>query len=304
MALLVNGAGGSAADPILHGLRATFAFAASSIDIATVTEVWLDQDNTFPGTNSVKSSLSPAATVVTSGVAATYDDTTDELAIGNTTGLSAGDPIFLSHASISDGIYLIASIVDGSEITLENDPFAGGGAQSSISFQVGWGFTEDIGTAPIVSSGGGQQNYLKARVEDGSSNQTDNSDSFYARTAPAGSAYIALDGSDYTGQTFADAVLTLAILAAWTNKGGISHVELGNHSVQSVNNFTWTAGGGTAERTIASAESSGLTASGGDGNKYGRLLFKTKAGGTALGVDIDVNVDTAGPTLVFGAFGA
>lgn len=304
MALLVNGAGGSTADPILHGLRCQFVFATSSFDVATVTDAWLDQAAGFPGTNSVSASLTPTAATIISGVTGSYDDTLDQLTIGTTTGLSANDAIYLSHASISDGIYLIASVVDGTKLTLQGDPFASGGNQSSISYQVGWSFVEDIGTAPIVSSGAGTQNYYKATVADGSANSTDAFDTFYARTAPAGSAYIALDGLDFTGQTFSDPALTLSILAAWTNKGGISHVELANHSVQTVNNFTWTSGGGVEERTIASAESSGLTASGGDGAKYGRLLFKTKQGGTAIGVDIDATIDTAGPTVVLTAFGA
>lgn len=304
MALLVNSAGGSAADPILSGLRCQFVFASSSFDVATVTNAWLDQAAGFPGTNSVSGSLTPTAATILAGITASYDDTLDQLTIGSTTGLSAGDAIYLSHASITDGIYLIATVVDATKITLQNDPLAGGGAQSSISFQVAWSFVENIGTAPIVSDGAGTQNFFKARVQDGLANQTDAADSFYARNAPSGSAYIALDGGDYSGQTVPDAVLTLSILAAWTNKGGISHVELANHSVQTVNNFTWTSGGGTAERTIASAESSGITADGGDGAKYGRFLFKTKSGGTALGVDFDLTVDSAGPTLVFSAFGA
>jgi hypothetical protein len=304
MALLVNGAGSSAADPILHGLRAQFVFATSSFDVSTVTNAWMDQAAGFPGTSSVSGSLTPTTATIISGVAGSYGDTPDELTIGDTTGLAADDAIYLSHASITDGIYLLASVVDGTKVTLQNDPFAGGGDQTGISYQVGWSFIEDIGTAPISSDGTGVQNYFKARVEDGSANQTDAFDTFYARTAPAGSAYIALDGLTYTGQTFSDAVLTLSILSGWTNNGGISHVALANHSVQSVNNFTWTSGGGTAERTLASAESSGITASGGDGAKYGAFEFKAKASGQALSVDFDLTVDTAGPVLVLTAFGA
>ena len=304
MALLINGAGGSAADPILNGLQAQFVFATSSFDVTSVTNAWLDQAAGFPGTNSVSASLTPTAATIEAGTTASYNDTTDQLSIGDTTGLSANDAIYLSHASITDGIYLLASVVNGTAVTLQNDPFADGGAQSSISYQVAWSFIETIGTAPIVSDAAGDENLFKARVEDGSANVTDAADSFWARNAPAGAAYIALDGLNYSGITFSDNLLTLAVLAAWTNKGGISHIELANHSVQVVNNFVWTAGGGVEERTIASAETSGLTAAAGDGLKYGRLLFKTKAGGTALGVDIDVDLDTAGPSLVFGAFGA
>jgi len=246
MALLVNGAGGSAADPILHGLRAQFVFATSSFDVATVTNAWMDQAPGFPGTSSISASLTPTAATIISGVTGSYADTPDQLTIGSTTGLATDDAIYLSHASITDGIYLIASVVDGTTITLQSDPFAGGGDQTGISYQVGWSFIEDIGTAPISSDAAGDENYFKARVADGSANTTDAFDTFWARTAPTGSAYIALDGLTYTGQTFSDNVFTLSILASWTNKGGISHVALANHSVQSVNNFTWTSGGGTA----------------------------------------------------------
>ncbi len=304
MALLVNSAGVSAADPILTGLNAQFVFSASSFDIATVTEAWLDQASGFPGTSSVKSSLTPAATVVLSGTTASFNDTGDLHTIGSTTGLAAGDAIYMSHGTITDGFFIIASVVDATDITLENDPFAGGGNQSSISFQVGWSFIEIIGTSPIVADAPGDENFFKARVQDSIPNETDAEDSFWARNAPAGSAYIALDGANFTGQTFGDILLTLLVLSAWANNGGISHVTIVNHSVQSVNHFTWTSGGGTAERTFSSAESSGLTCANSNGINYGALEFRTKSGGVALKVDIDATVDTTGPTVVFTAVGA
>jgi len=304
MALLVNSAGGSAADPILDGLECQFIFAASSFDIAEVVEAWLDQTSGFAGANSVRSSLTPAATVLLSGTTATYDDTTDRLNIGSTTGLSAGDALYLSHATITDGFYILDSVPSGSEVTIENDPFAGGGNQTAISFQVGWSYIEAIGTSPIVSDGPGDQNFFKARVEDSGNNQSDAEDSFWARNAPSGSAYIALDGANFTGQTFGDTLLTLAVLAAWTNNGGISHVTLANHSTEGVNNFTWSSGGGVAERTLALAEGSGLTCGNGAAINFGALEFRTKSGGVALSVDIDATVDSAGPTVVFTAVGA
>ena len=305
MALLINGAGTSAADPILDGLRIKLAFAASTFDITTVNDAWIDQAAGFPGTNSVKASLSPAATVVTAGVAGAYNDTADQLTISSTTGLTAGDPIYLSHATITDGIYLIASVVDGTLLTLVSDPFAGGGDQTGISYQVGWAYTQDAGTAPIVSSGAGTQNYFKVDAEDVNTNATEQSDTFYVRDAPAGADYIALDGGAYTGQLVPDTALTLAILTAWANKGGIATVELADHSGQGVNNFTWTSGGGTAERTVALAETSGVTATAGDGMKYGRFLFRSLAGSAStLGVDFSVQLDTSGPTIVLTAFGA
>lgn len=304
MALLINSAGVSAADPILDGLNAQFIFAASSFDVATVVNSWLDQVSGFPGTNSVSASLTPATTVLIAGTTGTYDDTGKRLDIGSTTGLAAGDALYISHGTITDGFYIIATVFDATQVTLEADPFDGGGAQTAISFQVGWSYIEQIGTAPIVSDAPGDQNYFKARVQDSGTNETDAEDSFWARDAPAGAAYIDLDGATYTGQTFGDTLLTLLILSAWVSKGGISHVSLANHSVQSVNNFTWTSGGGIAERTIALAETSGLTCANGAGINYGALEFRTKSGGVALSVDIDAIVDSAGPTVVFTAVGA
>jgi len=304
MALLVNGAGVSAADPILNGLNCQFIFAASSFDVATVVESWLDQVSGFPGTNSVKASLTPASTVLISGTTGSYDDTLDQFAIGSTTGLAAGDAMYISHGTITDGFYILATVVDGTKVTLEADPFAGGGNVSSISFQVGWSYIETIGTSPIVSDAPGDQNYYKARVQDSGTNESDQEDSFWARNAPAGASYIDLDGATYTGQTFGDTLLTLAILSAWTNNGGISHVTLAAHGTQAVNNFTWTVGGGTAEKTLADAETSGITCANGAAINYGALEFRTKSGGVALSVDIDATVDSAGPTIVFKAVGA
>jgi hypothetical protein len=304
MTLLVNGAGVSSADPILDGLRVKLAFAASTVDIATVTEAWIDQAAGFPGTNSVRASLSPAHTVVTAGVAGDYNDTTDILTVSSTTGLTAGDPIYLSHASITDGIYLIATVASGTTLTLVNDPFAGGGNQTNIAYQVGWAYEQTAGTAPIVSDAAGTQNFFKVRVADAIPNTTDFAEAFYVRDAPAGSAYIALDGLAYTGSIFNDAVLTLSVLAAWANNGGIATVELVNHSVQAVNNFTF-GGGGITERALATAEAQGLVMAAGDGMKYAAMRFRSLLGSASfLDVDISAELDTAGPSITMAAFGA
>src|SRR4051812_15348271 len=110
MAVLLNGAGISAADPTENGLAVEIVFVSPSMDVATLNGAWIDQGAGFPGTNSIVSGLSPANTVVIGGNAGTYDDTTKRLSIVSTTGLSVGDYIYLSHASITAGIYKIASI--------------------------------------------------------------------------------------------------------------------------------------------------------------------------------------------------
>ena len=302
MSLRVNNAGGTAADPILDGLRVALFFGASTMDIAQINDAWLDQAGGFPGTNSVQASLSPASTVMTAGVAGSYTHATQQLAISSTAGLSAGDGIFLSHASITDGIYVIATVVDGTTITLRSNPFSAD--QTGVAYQVAWKYEQTAGTAPIASSGAGAINYFKAFVQDGSALTTEAVDSFYVRDAPAGADYVALDGGSYTGQTFNDTALTLAVLAAWANKGGVATAELVNHSGQAVNNFTW-GDGGTQERPLTAAETAGLLMSVGDGNKYGALRFRSLEGSASyVDVDLSAVLDTTGPSVVFVAFGA
>jgi hypothetical protein len=302
--MLLNGAGVSAADPTLKNLSIEFVFAASSMDVASLVEAWIDTTNSFPGTNSVKSSLSPAATVLTSGAAGTYDDTTKQYALGSTTGLSVGDYYYLSHASLTAGVFKIATIPDGTHVTIVGNPLNGLGNKTGIAYQVGWRYLGVLGTSPLVSSGGGQINYFKVRAQDSAANQTDAIDNSYIRDAPSGANYIAIGGKTYDGTDTTNTLAnTLAILSAWTNKGGVSHVELANHSVEAVNNFTWTTGGGTAEKTISAAESSGLTLSAGDGIKYGQLRLKDASGGQTVNVDIAINVDTGAPTIVMSLVG-
>lgn len=302
--LLVNGAGASAADPILAGLTAKFVFAASSMDVASIVDAWLDQVSGFAGTNSVKNVLTPVPTVMLAGTTASYDDATKRLNIGSTTGVSAGDSIYLSHAAITAGIYQIAAVPVAGQITLRSDPFSGGGNRSNIAFQIAWTFQSQIGTAPVQSSASGTQNFFKARVQDSGGLLGQAEDSFWARNAPAGAAYIAIDGLAYdSAPIVTDPNLTLSILPGWASKGGVSHVELGTHSSFGQNNFTWN-GGGTAERAIGAAEGSGIVAAAGDGPKYGRLLLKSSSGGAMLGIDFSVTLDTTGPSLTMRAFGA
>lgn len=294
--LTLNGAGGSQADPILSGLGIQLIAGASSMDVATVIEAFIDATTGFPGTTSVKANLTPAATVVTAGASGSYNDTSKNWTISDTTGLSAGDAIYLSHGTITDGIYLIASVVDGTDVTIQGNPLDGSGNQSTIAYQVAWSWAGATDAAPINHSGPGAQNFWKFDADDGAVN-TQIEDSTWVADPPTGADYVEIEGGTYTGQTVTDNLLTLDILRDWTNSGGVSHVEMANHSVQSVNNFTWTSGGGTGEVAIATALS-GLTASAGDGAKYGRLVFKGKAGSSySVAVDIDVVVDTSGPVI-------
>lgn len=294
---LLNGAGGSAADPILKDLLHKLIFFASSMDVATINDAFIDQASGFPGTNTIKSALSPAATVVTGGASGGYNDTSKQYTISSTTGLSAGDYVYLSHGLITDGIFEIASVVDGTDLTFTTNPLDGQGNQSSIAYQVAWKWQGGAGSVGTGSNASGVNNYGKFDAEDGSTIQSTLEDNWYVRDAPAGQSFIDLHGGDYTGQTVNTFSLTLAILSGWANNGGVTHLELANHSGQGVNDFTWTTGGGTGEKTLAQAEG-GLQAAAGDGIKYGRLLLKGVSGSaTPVGVDFSITIDTAGPIL-------
>jgi hypothetical protein len=303
MPILLNGAGGSAADPVLKNLTEFIVVAASTMDIATFTDVWIDQNNTFPGTNSVKSSLSPAATVLTAGTAGTYNDTTKRYTISSTTGLTVGDRIYLSHANLTAGVYEIATLPAAGDFTLVSNPLNGQGNKTGISYQVAWSYSATAGVSPMSSDGTGVQNFVKVRASDSGANQTDFSDSQYVRDAPSGSSYISIDGKAFTGQTTNDTTPTFSLLSSWTNNGGVSHIAFTNHSVQTGNTDFRHSDGTTSEKTTTTTESNGLSFTAGDGQKYGRILLMSKSGGTSVGVDLDMIVDTGGPTISISATG-
>lgn len=297
MAILLNGAGTSAADPILKNLGGFFTFAASTMDIAVIDDVWLDQDADFPGDNSIKSSLTPAATVLTAGTSGSYNDTTKVYTISSTTGLTVGDRIYLSHASLTAGVYEIATIPNGTTFTLVANPLNGSGNQTNINYQVAWTYSLTFGVAPMSSDGTGVQNFFKVQADDSGSNQTQATDSCYVRDAPSGSSYISIDGKSYTGQTTNDTTPSFSLLSAWTNNGGVSHIAFTAHSVQTGNTDFKHGDGTTSEKTTSATEAAGLSFTAGDGQKYGRILLKSKAGGVSVGVDLDMIVDTGGPTI-------
>lgn len=298
MALLVNGAGVSAADPILKGLGIKLAFAASSIDIASVTNAWLDNAAGFPGTNSVRTSLSPDPdSVFTAGTTGSYNDTNDQVTISDTTGLAAGDAIFLSHASITDGIYVIGSVVNGTDITLRGDPLDGSGALSNMSYQVAYVYDGVAGTAPSVSDAAGDENFFKAEAADSVPVSTQASDTFWVRDSPAGALLVAIDSQSYTGSTTSDPTPTLDVLSGWANEGGVETVEL-----VSASGIEW-GDTGVAERTLTTAETQGLSLTGGDGLKTATLRLRAFTGSAVfVDVPLSITLDTSGPTLVLTAF--
>jgi hypothetical protein len=297
MSILLNSAGGSAADPILKNLGFTWIIAASSMDVASFTDAWIDTSAGFAGTNSVKSSLSPAATVLTAGNAGSYNDTDKRYTISSTTGLSVGDYLYLSHASLTAGVYQIASIPVAGAVTITGNPLNGLGNKTGIAYQVAWRYAGTAGTSPSVSSSGGQQNFYKVEVQDSDTNITQSSDSNYIRDAPAGLNFISVDGKSYTGARTADTTPSLDILSGWTNRGGVSHVALGAHSVQTGNTDFRFGDTTTTEKTLSAALSSGISLTSGDGAKYGSIKLKSATGGVIYSIDMDITLDTTAPVI-------
>lgn len=295
---LLNGAGFSAADPILKGLGFTLLISPESMDVADVNSVNIETTSGFPPSGgSILASLSPAETVIEKGTAGSYDDTLDQLTIGSTTGLTAGDYIYLSHASITDAFYQIASIVDGTKTTIINDPFAGGGNQSSISFQVGWKYDGTTGTAPSTSSAPGQVNYYKSDLDDGATS-TETEDQNYIRDALSGASYISIGGQSYIGGVISTTNPALAILATWAAQGGISHVALSGADA------FWNVGlTDQTEKTLVSAEGSGLHITSSQGPKTFNILLRSKTGGIDLTVACTPTLDTAGPNITQSVIG-
>ena len=194
--VLLNSAGTSAADPILNGLGFEWVIEPTTMDVATVGGVWIDTSAGIPGTTSA--TLSPAGTVITSGVGGTYSDTTKRLTISTTTGLSTGDYLYVSHGSITAQPVKV-TVIDGTNVTMVPNPFNGLGDKTGVSYQVAWRSLLTAGTSPTTSSSGGTQNFYKARLDDSLSNHGDLTESNYIRTAPAGAGYIAVGGASYTG---------------------------------------------------------------------------------------------------------
>lgn len=301
MAVLLNGAGGSAADPILSGLGFEWVIQPTTMDVAAVGGIWIDTAAGIPGTTSA--TVSPLVSVITSGTTAAYSDTTKRLTISTTTGLTTGDYIFVSHGSITAQPVKV-TVVDGTNVTMVPNPFNTLGDKTGVSYQVAWRSILTAGTSPTTASGGGTQNFYKARLDDNLSNHGDLAETNYIRTAPAGTSYISIGGVSYTGlNRISNLIPTLDILSTWTNRGGIATVQLANHSTQAVNNFQF-GDNSTAEKATASAISGGLKVSSGDGNKYGQMKFRSLLGSAVvISVDIDVLLDTAAPGVAFAVYG-
>jgi hypothetical protein len=309
MTTTLNGAGSSTSDPILAGLSGEFVISSTSFDTATFSDAWIEATSGIPGSGgSIKSSLSPAASVVTAGLATgTYNDTSKEYTIASTSGLSVGDYLYVSQASLPTDNYKIASIPSSGKVTLVSNPLNGQGNKTGITYQVAWRYIGTYGTAPISGGSSAQVNYLKARLQDSAGQSGNLEELFYVMNAPNGANFINVGGQSYQGGIISTLTPSFAFLSGgatdWTNKGGVSHVELVNHSVQGVNNFRW-GDNTTSEKSLAAALSGGFSLTAGDGSKYGRMRLKSKSGSSSFyNIDLEVVLDTTGPSVSFAVYG-
>lgn len=291
--MLLNAAGGPG-DAILAALGFEVVFFCSSIDVDQVNNAALDPASGAV-TNSLITSLSPASSVVEGGTDGAFDGT-DTYTFGSTAGWSVGDQVWMGHASITNGVYEISQIVNGTQVKFSENPLFGAGIQSNISYQVGWRIPYATMQTELLSSGAGTINYAKFLAQDVGANEGSVEDSFYVMDQPVGSALIAIEGVNYTGQTVADVNLSLSVLGAYANNGAVTHLELAPHSTAAVNDASWNVGG-TGEITLAQAEN-GMVISGGDGMKYFQILLKSKAGSAQpLAIDCSVNLDSSAPQM-------
>jgi hypothetical protein len=306
MSVTLNSAGNSAADSIVQGAPFEWVIRPETMDVSTVSGVWIDTAAGFPGTNSVLGSLSPASSITTRGTSASYTHSTRTLNIGSSTGLVAGDKVWVNHGSITPGLVEVESIPNGSSVILLAASNLFTADQTNVSFQVAWRYLGVAGTAPSVSSGAGQINHLKAQLSDSAGNTTQQVETHFVKTLPAGALLAAISGIAYNaGGTTNDNTPTLSILNAFgTNNGGATFVHLANHGTQGVLNAQW-GDTSTTEKTFANAVSLGLTLTGADGIKYGRLVLRTKSGSSNAVVNIDfaITLDASGPTITFAVYG-
>lgn len=299
---LLNGAGGAVQDPILGAIPTEYIVVPNSMDITTVVGIWFDATATVPGTNAA--TVSPTITTILMGTAGSVD-TTGLFTIASTTGLAVGDYIYLSHpaaTAITAGIYKVATIPSGTTFTLTSNPF-GGVANTNISYEVAWRWSQFAGTSPSLTGAAATQNWFKSRLQNSIGNNTDTVDTLFIMNAPplAGTTYISLGGKAADGsQTVNNTSPAFAFLTgggtAWTNKGGVTYLGLANHSVQAVNNFTFSDSTVT-EKTLASVITNGLKMANANAMNYGRLLLKSASGGASLGIDISLAASTSSPVV-------
>jgi len=313
MSVLLNSAGSGASDPMLAGngsngvsdtgLGIEIRIACTSMDLVADKSSVAGRPNLFvgqapnPAGNDQKSNLSPdAVDKATDGAISTLVLTSATVGSWDTDIVTA-DWIYLSHASITDGLYSVAS-VSGTNLTLGSDYVDGD--QTAVSFQIGWRWTTDTHASPLAKSSGGQINYIKAWGEDATANEGSSEENFYIRENQ--SDIVQLNSGAYTGQTSGSTSVSIAHMVSWTNKGGAVTAAVFDHSLGEGGG----SGGSIQEITeTAIASVTTVTLNAGDGNKLFDVRYRAKSGSADyVTVECSIVLDTAAPTLVIDAVAA
>jgi len=313
MSVRLNSAGGGAADPMLAGngsngvsdtgLGIEIRIACTSMDLVADKSSVAGRPNLFVGQspnptgNDQKSNLSPdAVDKATDGSISSLVLTSSTIGSWDTD-IGTGDWIYLSHASITDGLYSVAS-VSGTDLTLGSDYTDGD--QTNVSFQIGWRWDTTTHTSPLAKSSGGQINYVKAWGEDATANEGSSEENFYIRENQ--SDIVQLNSGAYQGQTTGSTSVSIAFMSSWTNKGGAVTVAVFDHTLGEGGG----SGGSIQEITETSIGSvSTVTLNAGDGTKNFDVRFRAKsASADYVTVECSIILDTTAPTLVIDAVAA
>jgi hypothetical protein len=300
MPLLLNSAGGSAADPILEDLPLSLIGGADTLDIAQNVRAYIDLA-TGTGSNEVTSGLSPdPTTVFTAGTNGAWTAATKTFIFGNNTGIDIGDYMYVDNGSVAT-LAKVASKVSTNGVTFTETVFASDA--SGVSYQVHYTYDTSFTEAGALRATlAGQINYVKFQAEDSFGNMGSKEETIYGRLDPAGSAFIEIAGGNYTGQTIQTFAPTFNVLGGWANRGGILTLEL----ITPTGMRWWdgTTGEKLVSTIFAQAEASRLQLHGGDGLKSATLRMRTSQGSPNYrDVPISVSVDSSAPNIIINVRG-
>lgn len=301
MAVFLNSAGGSAADPVLEDLPVSIIGGATTLDITQNVRMYIDPA-TGTGTNEVTSGLSPdPTTVFTAGTNGVWTAASNTFSGFNSTPLNIGDYLYVDNGTTA-ALAKIATKPNGTSVTFTTQVFASDA--SGVSYQVHYTYNStfnDTGTA-LKATSGGVINYIKFQGADAQGNVGSKEETIYGRLDPAGSAFIEINGGSYTGQTITTFAPTFNFLSGWTNRGGVISLEL--VSATGIRWWDGTSGEKLISAIMTQGEGSRLQLFGGDGLKTATLRMRSAQASSAYrDVPISVTVDSSAPNIVINVRG-
>lgn len=294
-ALNINGAGGSASNPILSGLPIDLVAGAETCDIVQGVAAFVDSGEGFPGTNSVTSGLVPASTIVEpAGLTGSYVASTQMLTVTNVGSAEAGMYIGLSQGATKT-YAAIAEVVSSTELRLAGSPFSVD--TSNIAYQIWYVLKVMAGSSSTLSDAAGKLNVFKFQAADALGNLGNNGPgaSFYIRDAP--SNLVTVNGGHWQNQRVAVPTPNFDILPSWANRGGIASLQLVTSS-----GISWWDNT-TAEKSITSiltqTANNRLKLNGGDGTKTATLRARTYVGGSRYKdiANLLIELDSSAPVV-------